>query len=196
MFFLTTIISLTSRCSRLESADRLTGWLVDLYCHSHCPSDSSLERSSPFSLSEIHTLNLKKKAKVKASAWKTIRKTRYNIYEDYFQVFRGFSKKSYPENLKNKKLIKNGSEIEYHRKCVRVGYGGKLQNIWVKSIFWTHTNLLTLQSVDEKIVLTCEHDEGGRSDVRHPSMTWSPTRNNQRRMEKWSAHESRQDVAR
>ena len=107
----------------------------------------------PFSLSEIHTLNLKKKAKVKASAWKTIRKTRYNIYEDYFQVFRGFSKKSYPENLKNKKLIKNGSEIEYHRKCVRVGYGGKLQNIWVKSIFWTHTNLLTLQSVDEKIVM-------------------------------------------
>ena len=27
----------------------------------------------------------------------TIRKTQYNSYEDYFQVFRGFSKKSYPE---------------------------------------------------------------------------------------------------
>ena len=39
------------------------------------------------------------KAKTKASAWKTIRKTQYNSYEDYFQVFRGFSKKSYPENF-------------------------------------------------------------------------------------------------
>ena len=38
------------------------------------------------------------KAKIKASAWKTIRKTQYDNYEDYFQVFRGFSKKSYPEN--------------------------------------------------------------------------------------------------
>ena len=37
------------------------------------------------------------KAKIKASAWKTIRETQYNSYEDYFQVFRGFSKKSYPE---------------------------------------------------------------------------------------------------
>ena len=37
------------------------------------------------------------KAKVKASAWKTIRKTQYSCYENYFQVFRGFSKKSYPE---------------------------------------------------------------------------------------------------
>ena len=37
------------------------------------------------------------KAKIKASAWKTIRKTQYDNYEDYFQVFRGFSKKSYPE---------------------------------------------------------------------------------------------------
>ena len=39
------------------------------------------------------------KAKIKASAWKTIRKTQYDNYEDYFQVFRGFSKKSYPEIL-------------------------------------------------------------------------------------------------
>ena len=39
------------------------------------------------------------KAKIKASAWKTIRKTQYDNYEDYFQVFRGFSKKSYPEKL-------------------------------------------------------------------------------------------------
>ena len=38
-----------------------------------------------------------RKAKIKASAWKTIRKTQYDDYEDYFQVFRGFSKKSYPE---------------------------------------------------------------------------------------------------
>ena len=37
------------------------------------------------------------KAKIKASAWKAIRKTQYDNYEDYFQVFRGFSKKSYPE---------------------------------------------------------------------------------------------------
>ena len=37
------------------------------------------------------------KAKIKASAWKTIRETQYNSYDDYFQVFRGFSKKSYPE---------------------------------------------------------------------------------------------------
>ena len=37
------------------------------------------------------------KAKIKASAWKTIRKTQYDNHEDYFQVFRGFSKKSYPE---------------------------------------------------------------------------------------------------
>ena len=54
---------------------------------------------------------------------------------------------------------------------------------------------MTLQTVDEKIVLTCEHDEGGRSDVRHPSMTRSPTRNNQRRMETQGAYESRLDVA-
>ena len=37
------------------------------------------------------------KGKIKASAWKTIRKTQYDRYEDYFQVFRGFSKKSYPD---------------------------------------------------------------------------------------------------
>ena len=39
------------------------------------------------------------KPKIKASAWKTIRKTQYSCYENYFQVFRGFSKKSYPENF-------------------------------------------------------------------------------------------------
>ena len=39
------------------------------------------------------------KAKIKASTWKTIRKTQYDNYEDYFQVFRGFSKKSYPEKV-------------------------------------------------------------------------------------------------
>ena len=51
---------------------------------------------------------------MKASAWKTIHKTQYNSYEDYFQVFRGFSKESYPETkhsstkiqIKNLKLIK------------------------------------------------------------------------------------------
>ena len=37
------------------------------------------------------------KAKIKASASKTIRETQCNSYDDYFQVFRGFSKKSYPE---------------------------------------------------------------------------------------------------
>ena len=41
------------------------------------------------------------KAKIKASAWKTIRKTQYDNYEDYFQVFRGFSKKSYPAKTKS-----------------------------------------------------------------------------------------------
>ena len=30
--------------------------------------------------------------------WKTIRKTQYDNYEGYFQVFRGFSKKSYPSS--------------------------------------------------------------------------------------------------
>ena len=45
-------------------------------------------------------------AKVKASAWKTIRKTQYNRYEDYFQVFRGFSKKSYPEMQNNNSIRK------------------------------------------------------------------------------------------
>ena len=153
MFFFSTIIILTSRRFMLESTDRLTRWLVDLYCHSHCPSDSSLERSFPFSLSETHTLN-----------------------------------------LKDKKLI--GKWARNHRKCVRVRHGGKRQNIWRKSIFYTHTNHLTLQSVDDKIVLTFEHNEGGRSDVRHPSMTRSPMRSNQRRIETGSAHESRQDVAR
>ena len=40
-------------------------------------------------------------AKIKASAWKTIRKTQYSCYEKYFQVFRGFSKKSYPEKARS-----------------------------------------------------------------------------------------------
>ena len=31
--FFTTIIRLTSRLFMLESADRLTGWSIDLYCH-------------------------------------------------------------------------------------------------------------------------------------------------------------------
>ena len=39
------------------------------------------------------------KAKIKASAWKTIRKTQYSCYENYFQVFWGFSKKNYPDIL-------------------------------------------------------------------------------------------------
>ena len=33
---------------------------------------------------------------VKASAWKTIRKTQYDNYEDYFQVFRGFQQEKLP----------------------------------------------------------------------------------------------------
>ena len=42
-------------------------------------------------------INSKLILKIKASAWKTIRETQYNSYDDYFQVFRGFSKKRYPE---------------------------------------------------------------------------------------------------
>ena len=45
------------------------------------------------------------KAKVKASAWKTIRKTQYSCYENYFQVFRGFSKKSYPEIYNDQVIV-------------------------------------------------------------------------------------------
>ena len=41
------------------------------------------------------------KAKIKASAWQIIRKTQYSCYDNYFQVFRGFSKKSYPEKARS-----------------------------------------------------------------------------------------------
>lgn len=41
------------------------------------------------------------KAKIKASAWKTIRKTWYSSYENHFQVFQGFSEKNYPEYIKS-----------------------------------------------------------------------------------------------
>ena len=41
--------------------------------------------------------SLKAKIKASACARKTIRETQYNSYDDYFQVFRGFSRKSYPE---------------------------------------------------------------------------------------------------
>ena len=41
------------------------------------------------------------KAKIKASAWQIIRKTQCSCYDNYFQVFRGFSKKSYPEKARS-----------------------------------------------------------------------------------------------
>ena len=44
------------------------------------------------------------------------RKTQYDNYEDYFQVFRGFSKKSYPdiEDQYEKKSLIWPKDLNYH----------------------------------------------------------------------------------
>ena len=79
-----------SSCGRLLA--RAWGWAYTFAClnvTTYCNSFSQTE--------EVWINETCLKAKIKASAWKTIRKTQYSCYKNYFQVFRGFSKKSYPE---------------------------------------------------------------------------------------------------
>ena len=85
-------IVILSSCARLLA--RAWGWAYTFAClnvTTYCNSFSQTE--------EVWINETCLKAKIKASAWKTIRKTQYSCYENYFQVFRGFSKKSYPERF-------------------------------------------------------------------------------------------------
>ena len=92
------------------------------------------------------------KAKIKASAWKTIRKTQYSCYENYFQVFRCFSKKSYPQVFRNKDTTSSITKIRDKMYFNSHYYGWLTETFPLHS--WSTTLVICFQSINQSFILT------------------------------------------